>query len=414
MKTGLLSAIENFLIIQLNQWSFFPVAFSLTLFLGSYAGCSSLSLIEWGLCGIIMYGFYLIRRYITNLAISFILHLAVLGLVIFVFSGDVAHDVIISVSTMVFMIVSVYRHYQKIVEDKAISIYFSLGIALAVVLVMNYYEIREYNSLFCYILIIMSGIYFIQLYLERFLSFVRMNADSTGYMPFKDMLKSGMLIVLGMSVFAVAVLFVIPNAEEMDEIVKGILKLPGIILAIIFGFFGSRADNNPETKIESELMTRQDYLPDSPTENPAAEIISAIFLLIIFAVLLFYIIGLVRKLIRWIIAQFKKSGTQDEGTVETREKIKVERSIVFGKKGPRGRSNEAKVRRMFYKTIRSKSRQIIGERSVSSLNRYTSRECERALKAEGMAGIYEKARYSEEQVSDEDVAQMKIAVKTAK
>lgn len=60
-----------------------------------------------------------------------------------------------------------------------------------------------------------------------------------------------------------------------------------------------------------------------------------------------------------------------------------------------------KIRRMYQKKINA------GGLAKTSLPFYTARDAERSLGAEGMAEIYEKARYSDTPCTDADVRQMK-------
>lgn len=60
-----------------------------------------------------------------------------------------------------------------------------------------------------------------------------------------------------------------------------------------------------------------------------------------------------------------------------------------------------KIRRIYLKKISNSG--LAKER----LPFYTARDTEKSLSAEGMAAIYEKARYSEAPCTEEDVRQMK-------
>lgn len=417
MKTELLYAIEQFLVIQLNHWYFYPVAFSFSVLLKTYNVCDELNLVEWGACGLVLFSFYFIRRFSKNLGISVALHCIAPIAVIFLTSGNLSHCILCTIDCIVFTAISINRHIKDNIYDKAINIYVELGIVLVLLLIMNYYDFSEYNGMLCIMVIVLTAVYVIQLYLGKFLLFVKMNIDSTGHMPFGDIFKSGFGMVIFFTVILVGIslLLFFVNAESLDNLTKGIFSLPGVIIALLFKLIaGNQKATTDDTLHTSPLQT--DELADFQSEgSSAANVVYSVFSWIILAIIVVVLVKIFFSFVKWVKEHWKFEQITEEGTVDIREKIKKSSGGgTVRKRGPRGFSNEARVRRLYIKSVRSGHKKIIGDRPISNLGYFTARECGKALQLQNMAGIYEKTRYSGQTITSEDVSDMKKAVKGSK
>jgi hypothetical protein len=106
---------------------------------------------------------------------------------------------------------------------------------------------------------------------------------------------------------------------------------------------------------------------------------------------------------------FAKLPDQEESTEDIREILDVPgRHSIFSRKIFSKESNNDKVRRAFRKYVREQNRLILRlpNRKTAAM---TARDWESALESDSEAtihsgyGLYEKARYSAEEVTDQDV-----------
>ena len=67
------------------------------------------------------------------------------------------------------------------------------------------------------------------------------------------------------------------------------------------------------------------------------------------------------------------------------------------------RSNREKIRRLYRKKVAKHKQEIIGEKEPQHLNYLTAKECCDKLSEQKLKLAYEKARYSEETITTEDV-----------
>jgi hypothetical protein len=77
-------------------------------------------------------------------------------------------------------------------------------------------------------------------------------------------------------------------------------------------------------------------------------------------------------------------------------------------------NNSEKIRKMYRKRILRNKSSIVGDLSAEELTYLTAKECCDKIHADRLKLIYEKARYSNETITAEDVKIVKAAEKAAR
>ena len=108
----------------------------------------------------------------------------------------------------------------------------------------------------------------------------------------------------------------------------------------------------------------------------------------------------------------RKSGSKyDEDVPDVREKCGIEKSSKGQFKLFTFSDNREKVRKVFRKHILKSKNSIIGNSNINKLECLTAKECCDKISADTLQLVYEKARYSRDMITAEEVKQVKAAVK---
>ena len=256
-------------------------------------------------------------------------------------------------------------------------------------------------------------------YVDRYTRFLQMNRHSVGYIPAKSIFLSGLSMVGSFLAVAAAVLTMIANAGRINElgvyIKKQLLKLLKFILSPLQGGMGEQTE--PVQEAEEQLQEK--LLETIIEEKPETSIIWDILIFIFFGVVLLVLLYNIVKLVFYLLNLLKLPDVavpQEEESEDIREKrdiveklYKRKRVNLFGILSPAER-----IRRRYRRRTSAGRSIITAKGKKDNLALYTARECAEMLSAPEMGTIYEKARYSPYECTDEDVKEMKIACKGVK
>lgn len=414
MNSNRLTILRQFLVSQFNHWSLFAIAFGFALILDDSLKCGQLPAWQWGVAGIIYFFMYFVRRNIPQLWASAMLHIPIVILFGLVPFGNVCHCVVFFIFGTVYAAMSI-RHQLvfKTMSDNTISMPVVIGITFLMLGLQHYFGIEENDDICKYTVILLIVIYFIQYYLEHFISFVSLNKDSTGCLPAKEILGSGMGLVMLFSVGTVAVLLMSTDFTWLKSIISFFRDtVAAWIRELLSGMRGADpvVIENGEKKTDGLMETLQNIPAQEETilskiVNVAGTVVIAVAVTIAVILVIFEVIRLIKDLIRI------RTKEEELGVVDTYEKLEKKHVRTVKTEKLRGLTPQMKIRRMYKRKISHDRKKIIGNASAFYLNRFTSGECEKALCLDGMSRVYDKARYSGETVTDEDVRAMKDSLK---
>ena len=99
----------------------------------------------------------------------------------------------------------------------------------------------------------------------------------------------------------------------------------------------------------------------------------------------------------------KKNSNVLKENEDIREYCGFEKNSAKKEKGFLFLNHREKVRRIYLKKILKRKKELIGERAQKQLKYMTAKECCDRLSEQNLKHIYEKARYSEVDISAEDI-----------
>lgn len=429
MKLKRLEYVNEFLIEQMNHWLFFSLALTVTGFsrqMGEFRMAPFFLL--WVLCSFFPTAFFGVRKKGYDAKFPFykqiLLHLIfVLPAFLIPVQGRRIDRSICVVCALLYMLTSL-RHCLK--KNTVFSSPLQLQAAILIVCVAYFFHYALQNDISlrstyweesCIFSLIFSlGLFFIIMYIQQYMRFLNVNSSSTGYIPESDIFHSGLGLVCVYTAIGILLMVFVSHVSWFQGTGEMMRNAFLRFLRWILSFLpkGSEGD---------EFITKQES--GAPFgELPVLErqetfwlwkILQYVFVAIVAGLALYLLFKGISKLISLLQMRFffrKRTNQMQETEVsdvrefcDTTEKHTKRRRRHFGIL-----SNGDKVRRLYRrKLLSSEDRMTVQDRKKLAL--YTAREWEKKLAVKGMAEIYETARYSEREISDEDVRCMKAACK---
>ena len=252
--------------------------------------------------------------------------------------------------------------------------------------------------------------YFIYYFINQFLRFWLLNQSTASNIPTSAIFRSGMGQTMGYVLCGSVILFLSAKVEWVKAIVAYIWTWIQNALQSI-----SRGEDMSKPPTETPMQ------PDAGMSgNPFGEMLSEDPHYILRALVFFLIVtALVTGVVfcaHWIYYMiidldiFQKK-VRHNGTLadndDVREYCGVEKNSIRKKNTFLFRNNREKVRRIYQKRILKRKKELIGEQEESKLKYLTAKQCCDKLSEQQLKLVYEKARYSEEAISSDEVRLVK-------
>lgn len=250
--------------------------------------------------------------------------------------------------------------------------------------------------------------YFLFYFTKKFLDFLKLNQNTASNIPVSDIFKNG----IGLTAFFTACSSVILLVSANIDWVKAIADKIWSWVLVILGYIFSGIETKPPLTGKEEITQKDPQMGSSNmSEVIPIETLESIRNIIIVMLIVTIILGLCFFLyyIYCVIKGLegpdirKKKNVNSEENEDVREYCGVEKktqrkagSFIF-------RNNRDKVRRLYQKKMIKRKKELIGEQEQQMLKYLTAKECCDKLSEQQLKLVYEKARYSEETISSEDV-----------
>lgn len=434
--------INEFLVTQMNNLIFYPFAMTLSTMFYMFFPVEHPSMAVWMIGGLLPFGYFFCRRYVNHFVPLVLLHLVGVaihfGLAFLLTPSKTLISIIYyMLIQIIFTIVSLYSRltvdeFSKIdyFDDKPIMVLFSIGFNAIALLIQNLLGNDQWNIYYKISIILILVYYFIGKYLQEYLTFLIVNASSTGVLPEKQIFRSGFAQISFFTITTGVILMCTSNFVWLRKLLD-ILK---IVIYYILRFF-IRLSSEEET---SEVLIPEETVgsgsPDGayvyePGE-PALfwQIMEVVALVAIIAAILYALFRSLKALYAYINKIMQKHATKYAADSENPVIFDVREKCEINKKRE-GRNSALeffgfldsgeRIRRIYKKAASSyKPNPLLAKNSKSDhnfsedkLSFYTAREMEHYMKSGEFAEIYEKARYSNELCTSQDVKRMKDACK---
>lgn len=419
MNTKRLQLICEFLTEQMNHWLLFPLALAMAGFAERLQGRGEPCLLYWVMCGLFPPAFFAFRCRCKRLIPLVILHLAVLVPVFLIPDRLYIGKTICLASALGYMLYSLtLRLKHNSVYSNAMHMAVGVGMSAASFLFQYYQGMKEWENYYLVALIAGISLYFVITYMEGYLDFLSKNQSSAGFLPAAEMFHSGMGLVLGYTLLGAVLLAFSAQIGWFSSILQLIKRVLLQLLRFLFSLLAGEPEAEQPLAEKDPMEEMGDLLPPGAGETFWLwKVLEIIVTILFWAGVLFVTVKLLivfAKLIRRHLSLHffgRKALENEEEIVDVREKCASEESA--GKKRKNifdSLSHRERIRKLYKKKLLSESSRM-GEQDRGRLGMYTAKEWERRLDANGMAKVYEHARYSGGEVSVADVKRMKDACK---
>lgn len=401
--------------------------------------------------------FYLFRRAVNCLPLFLLLHIAVVA-ALFWLGGFCPTPLLWRISFtavgVIYAVVSLRIRLTKKEDGEGENAAGFMGVAaVAAFFTCSYLGSEAGGARILWLVLAWLAGHWARSYLANFLGYMQMSQKAAGAMPEKRIFQGGIISVAVYGGFSLVVLTLCSRAALLDKL-SVLVKRAGLFLLRVFvnfiALFGSETGQEAEEMpMQESLGAQMMMLPEAEEAPWWMELLDKIVITALSVVAIAAFIMLIVMLIRLLIQNFygrkrEKREIRQEGYVEEEERLERKRSRPEQKIPAIGGTPGQRVRRIFKKTVQqimkeeaaapkgsgaansrllldmSEIRKMEAEEKegkktgagIGAMHAKTARELA-ALCAErkGSSGeawedlcaLYEKARYTQETVTREDV-----------
>lgn len=411
-----LEMVRGFLASQLN---FIPAVF---VIFAIYFGIIKQQPVYWkyAVLALLPFGFYLLRRYVKVMVPFFILHLGWAALPLLL-AKNIAEWIIFILCGIVFFAVSIYFKMTRTVPEDGV-----LFVAMTCILgIVSYFAAMagrgEKAAGVIAALAVVYVIYFMIFeYLTGYINYIKNNEVSNQSIPKKNIFKTSVSALVGFFTLFVGFAILLIKKNFLADLVYKIRDLIERFLTWLLSFApepmeqGKPVDESgavePMYEEMGEIVEDVYHLPPE-----IVELIDRIVTIGAYVIAATAILLVTYALFRAIVEVFKiKRDDNEEEVVLIKEKVtKIKNKKVENKVIQKQSTREKKIRKMYEdlvwkKNIGPKPDKAEKELVVNRLKYQTPKEqCRYMDSGEAIRRMYEKARYSGDEVTGNDVRAMK-------
>ena len=408
MKKDRILMLQELLVTQMNHWILFLIVVTI---LGVIRADRPV-LWKWVLVSLVPLLFGIVRRYSNHFLIFVISHVLPLAFLIMVPSEAWIEKMALMLLGAGYVAYSFYLRIKT--EDRLDGVLnpaAAVGIAGVGLLLQHYQGNREWESYYVPPVIIFLGLYFIQLYLEQYLHFMIVNDSSKGRIPEKQMFRSGITLVMIFSAAVMVVLLLTSDIGWVGEIAS-VLKM--VLIWLLRLLLTGQEVTEEVPMEEQEVVPKQDtgWMPVEDAEPSMFWLVlEKIVIVLVYVALIALCLLAIYALVTFLYNRFQQTLDKDKDEPDEvndiREKCEVERFRKERKPLFEFLSTRERIRRMYKKEVWAARMKLVTDGSPAFLKKLTAKECGKAMEREELAKVYEKARYSEEECTGEDIRKAK-------
>jgi hypothetical protein len=413
MKRNWIETGRNLLIILINHLVL--IAFGMTV-MGLFNQNQNMIWL-WSLMVAVPLVFYWARVKVGNFFLFFILHLmAPVGM--FFMPVSILEKLILIFICMVYFIWSIkirLNESRNKGEDVLPPIFMAIAL-FVMTIIENTHSQKGWESIYLVLAVIFAAGYCIHMYTNQYLRFLAVNESSAANIPeveiFTHGFKQSMMFMIG----CVILLVFTANIGWLSYLMSFVGNALFEFLKFIFANAGRTEAEMPIIYEQIQQAAPDMGMLGDPGE-PALiwKILEKILMyggVLAIIGLIFYGIAMAFKNI-W--KQFHKNVEKDEKAIHTgidvRESCAIEKVQKEGNSWFSFLNNREKVRKAYRKQVLKNKSTIIGNLNTEDLEYMTAKECCDKFSAEQLKKAYEKARYSAEEITSDDVKMAKSAVR---
>lgn len=402
MKLHRIGWIKEFLVTQMNHW----IVIMAVMTVMKFFDYPSPHLPLWLVVSALPLFLYMVRCKVNHFYLFYLIHLLLpVGVIVLLKGGGVIKGLLfLQVIMYVFLSIR-HKLHSREGEDVCLPPVLAVGVGFAMYFLYDYQKGQEWTGYYVLAILIYLGFYFIYYYLDRYQSFLTFNKSSAANIPEKAMLRSGVVQVGLFAVVAAGFMLLVADVRWLDAIVYGVQLVFAAILKVLV----SGRDAGPTEWAGTDAPVKGEGMPYFG-ETETAMIWIVLEYVAIALVAIGIAVGIVTAIVKGLAYLKNHFGTMQtsdsrnlDETNDIREYCAIERT---GRKSGGWfaiRDNKEKVRRLYKKKMERVYGQRAGRKELSFLNWMTAKECCQEIGEDVALEIYEKARYSDEECTAEDV-----------
>ncbi len=416
MKIKHVEYVKEILTEQMNHWTLFPLVMTIMGISRDLTGIRNPDLLLWEVCSLIPFLLFLLRWRIKRFYVFALSHIGILGVVLGINSINPSFVGGICIcAALAYAVLSLMMQMKDKLYTAPIQLPVGVAISAVAIWLQHYQGTKDWDSYYIFCLVGTISLFFVIFYLQHYLEFLAVNQSSAGYLPASEMFRSGLGLTLAYTFLGAVVLIVSTHFEWLSQIVSYLKEFMIWILRLLFS-------NLPQGSPEEEQQIMEQF-SDTPVDAflPREEpfwLWGVLWHIVVFVFLAVVFLGVAKLLIRllswlrvFLVSHGSREDLHEESIFDVRERCEIEQKHGKKKQPFFGSlSSRERIRKLYKRKLLSSSVQM-PEKERNLLEYRTAREWESTLETEGMAEIYERARYSDREVTTMDVKQMKAACK---
>ena len=369
----------------------------------------------WSVLLIIPLIFYVARIKLRNFFLFFALHVAVPVGIIFLPIHILLKLLMVFIS-MVYFIWSIrIRMQERGYGEGVVAPIFMTGALGVMLLIETSYSQKGWEGIYIAMAIIYAAGYCMYMFTSQYLRFLIVNESSAANIPESEIFHKGFRQTFMYMAGVVTLLVLTANVAWLSYIVSWLGDILLKVARFLFSGAGRTEEEMPIT------MPVEQIPPDMGMLGEAGEpaLIWVILEKLVMIAGALFMVGLIVfgivKGFQYLWKGFHKDAAKDEKKITTgidiREACTIEKTKKEGNNWFSFLNNREKIRKIYRKQVLKNKTAIIGDLNTEDLGYMTAKECCDRFSAEQLKKMYEKARYSEAEITSEDVRAAKSGVK---
>ena len=408
MKRSSITMMQDLLVLVLNHMLFMVISIT---GLGIF-GEESPNIGLWIVTGLLPIALFFVRVHMNNMLLFYGIHMFILA-ALWMFPLEQVVKVFLVGNAIIYVILSV-RNKMISKTGKVSLIHPAFFFVVSAILSLwetfvrnNQWEKIYIQMTFCYLIC-----YIIYYFIQQYLKFIEANEKSASNIPEQEMFLSGMKQTTVFAVGSAFVLWISLNLDWFSKIMQRVGDWLIKVLRAFFSQFDFQAVEEVEKPLPDEMKVQTNGMGEAILPEIVLEIIAKIFAVAAVIGVIVFVTFVVVELYRFLRKHFQQVEKEKVSILQSTGDIREQCALSEKKKERKVfggfLNNRDKVRKLFRKTVVRQKSEIIGTSDEGQLRFVTARECCDIIQADGLKHIYEKARYSAEEITAEDVRKAKV------
>ncbi len=403
MKREWIERIQDFLVILMNH----AVVVAIAITIMAIFGKQQPQIVLWISLAILPGFLYVVRKKVKNIFLFYGIHFMLLiGMVYF--QAEQLTKVLFIAIMLFYLLWSVrLKMLSKTGKEGLLPAPFFI-VLTGILVLLNGAQGNDGWEIY-YLLLTFGYLlgYFFYFYMEKYLQFVTINEKSASNIPEKSIFYAGMTQTVLFSSGSLLALILMANLDWFSKMMSRVGDWILNILRAIFAGIEFYVENEPEKALPEDIAQSPggfhgDLIPEFVLVF-IEKLVTVLAYVVVVAVAVAAIWAFYRFLKENFVIFQKRNTRKLIENDDIREACDVKRNhkkrgrrILFG-------DNREKIRKLYQKHILKRKDVLIGNVEQKQLEYLTAKECCDKLNAEQLKKVYEKARYSIEEVTQEDV-----------